>query len=53
MDNMNANIDLSQYSIRTDLAIEAREMVIADREGLVQQGRTSRKLKESLLKKKI
>jgi spore protease len=28
---MNEQVDLSMYSIRTDLAVEAREMVIADR----------------------
>ncbi|WP_342432371.1 GPR endopeptidase [Neobacillus sp. FSL H8-0543] len=33
----NENIDLSKYSIRTDLAIEAREMVIAGREGVHQE----------------
>jgi spore protease len=28
---MNEQVDLSMYSVRTDLAVEAREMVIADR----------------------
>lgn len=28
---MNESIDLSKYSVRTDLAIEAREMVLAGR----------------------
>jgi spore protease len=28
---MNEKVDLSMYSVRTDLAVEAREMVIADR----------------------
>ena len=28
---MNESIDLSKYSVRTDLAIEAREMVLSGR----------------------
>ncbi|OCA91169.1 GPR endopeptidase [Bacillus sp. FJAT-27225] len=34
---MNESIDLSQYTVRTDLAVEAREMVIAGREGTIGQ----------------
>ncbi|MFP7297569.1 GPR endopeptidase [Neobacillus niacini] len=49
---MNDNIDLSQYSIRTDLAIEAREMVIADREGSVQQGENISQIEGVIIKEK-
>ena len=31
---MKESIDLSQYSVRTDLAIEAREMVLNERIGI-------------------
>lgn len=51
-ENNNTNIDLSQYSIRTDLAIEAREMVIADREGSVQQGENISQIEGVIIKEK-
>lgn len=51
-ENNNTNIDLSQYSIRTDLAIEAREMVIADREGSVQQGENLSQIEGVIIKEK-
>ncbi|MDQ1001444.1 spore protease [Neobacillus niacini] len=51
-ENKNNNIDLSQYSIRTDLAIEAREMVIADREGSVQQGENISQIEGVIIKEK-
>lgn len=51
-ENKNTNIDLSQYSIRTDLAIEAREMVIADREGSVQQGENISQIEGVIIKEK-
>lgn len=35
---MENSIDLSKYSVRTDLAVEAREMVIAEREQSAVQG---------------
>jgi spore protease len=47
----NDNIDLSQYSIRTDLAIEAREMVIAGREG-VHQGENLSQIEGVIIKEK-
>nr|WP_263325667.1 GPR endopeptidase [Neobacillus sp. Marseille-Q6967] len=49
---MNENIDLSQYSVRTDLAIEAREMVIAGREGTVQQGENISQIEGVIIKEK-
>lgn len=51
-ENNNTNIDLSQYSIRTDLAIEAREMVIADREGSVHQGENISQIEGVIIKEK-
>lgn len=51
-ENKNNKIDLSQYSIRTDLAIEAREMVIADREGSVQQGENISQIEGVVIKEK-
>jgi spore protease len=51
-ENKNTNIDLSQYSIRTDLAIEAREMVIAGREGSVQQGENLSQIEGVIIKEK-
>lgn len=49
---MNENIDLSLYSIRTDLAIEAREMVLADKEGTVQQGENLSQIEGVIIKEK-
>ena len=51
-DNMNSDIDLSQYSIRTDLAIEAREMVIAGREGTVGQEENLSQIEGVIIKEK-
>lgn len=51
-ENMEANIDLSQYSVRTDLAIEAREMVLADKEGTVQQGENLSQIEGVVIKEK-
>jgi spore protease len=51
-ENLNTNIDLSQYSIRTDLAIEAREMVIADREGTVNQAENISQIEGVIIKEK-
>jgi spore protease len=51
-ENNNTNIDLSQYSVRTDLAIEAREMVIADRGGSVQQGENLSQIEGVIIKEK-
>lgn len=51
-ENMEANIDLSHYSVRTDLAIEAREMVLADKEGTVQQGENLSQIEGVVIKEK-
>ena len=51
-DNMNSDIDLSQYSIRTDLAIESREMVIAGREGTVGQEENLSQIEGVIIKEK-
>lgn len=51
-ENMDANIDLSLYSVRTDLAIEAREMVLADMEGTVQQGENLSQIEGVIIKEK-
>ncbi len=49
---MDNNIDLSQYSIRTDLAIESREMVIAGREGTVGQEENLSHIEGVIIKEK-
>ena len=48
---MENELDLSKYSIRTDLAIEAQEIAI-EHKGVACEKMIFRKLKESLLKKK-
>lgn len=47
---MNEQVDLSQYSIRTDLAVEAHEMVIADRS--VQQENNISQIEGVIIKEK-
>ncbi|MFD2446126.1 GPR endopeptidase [Bacillus sp. CGMCC 1.16607] len=47
---MNEQVDLSKYSIRTDLAVEAREMVIADRS--VQQQENISQIEGVIIKEK-
>jgi spore protease len=49
---MNESIDLSQYSVRTDLAIEAREMVIAGRNGTVGQEKDVSNIEGVIIKEK-
>src|SRR4051794_8279928 len=49
---MSESIDLSQYSVRTDLAIEAREMVIAERDGTVEQGENLSQIEGVIIKEK-
>jgi spore protease len=48
----NEKIDLSQYSIRTDLAIEAREMVIAEKAGTVGQEENLSQIEGVIIKEK-
>lgn len=47
-----SNIDLSQYNVRTDLAIEAREMVIAEREKTVQTGENLSQIEGVIIKER-
>ncbi len=49
---MSESIDLSQYSVRTDLAIEAREMVLANRVGTVEQGENLSQIEGVIIKEK-
>ncbi|KAB2338616.1 GPR endopeptidase [Cytobacillus depressus] len=49
---MEESIDLSKYSVRTDLAIEAREMVIADREKQVHNQENLSQIEGVIIKEK-
>ncbi|MBU8879455.1 GPR endopeptidase [Bacillus sp. FJAT-29790] len=49
---MEETLDLSKYSIRTDLAIEAREMFIAGRQNLVQQQENLSQIEGVIIKEK-
>ncbi|WHY84780.1 GPR endopeptidase [Neobacillus novalis] len=49
---MGEAIDLSQYSVRTDLAIEAREMVLAGRGGTVGQEENLSQIEGVIIKEK-
>ncbi|MBS4191362.1 GPR endopeptidase [Bacillus sp. FJAT-49705] len=49
---MEESLDLSKYSIRTDLAIEAREMVIDDRKKHVQEQENLSQLEGVIIKEK-
>ncbi|WML45368.1 GPR endopeptidase [Neobacillus sp. PS3-40] len=49
---MKDTVDLSKYSIRTDLAIEAREMVLAEREGTVEHGENLSQIEGVIIKEK-
>lgn len=45
-------VDLSKYSIRTDLAVEAREMVIVEKGGSVNEGKNLSELEGVIIKEK-
>ncbi|MEH7391467.1 GPR endopeptidase [Bacillus sp. JJ1474] len=49
---MEESMDLSKYSIRTDLAIEAREMVIADRDKHIQEEENLSHIEGVIIKEK-
>jgi spore protease len=49
---MTESIDLSKYSVRTDLAIEAREMVLGDRTGTVGQEENLSQIEGVVIKEK-
>ncbi|MDP4083449.1 MAG: GPR endopeptidase [Bacillota bacterium] len=49
---MSESLDLSKYSIRTDLAIEAREMVLASRAGTVEQEENLSQIEGVVIKEK-
>ncbi|MEH7074108.1 GPR endopeptidase [Neobacillus drentensis] len=49
---MSESIDLSQYSIRTDLAIEAREMVISQQRGTVGEEKDLSQIEGVIIKEK-
>ncbi|MEH7124075.1 GPR endopeptidase [Bacillus sp. JJ1532] len=49
---MEKSMDLSKYSIRTDLAIEAREMVIADRDKHIQEEENLSHIEGVIIKEK-
>jgi spore protease len=49
---MGESIDLSQYSVRTDLAIEAREMVLAHKKGTVGQEKDLSQIEGVIIKEK-
>ncbi|MFB6469396.1 GPR endopeptidase [Cytobacillus sp. Hz8] len=49
---MDKSIDLSKYSVRTDLAVEAREMVIAERSRSVQEGEDLSQIEGVMIKEK-
>ncbi|WP_075982361.1 GPR endopeptidase [Bacillus massilinigeriensis] len=49
---MKKSIDLSKYSIRTDLAVEAREMVIDERSKSVQHGEDLSQIEGVIIKEK-
>jgi spore protease len=49
---MLGNVDLSKYSVRTDLAIEAREMVLAERTDTVEQEENLSQIEGVIIKEK-
>ncbi|WNS74360.1 GPR endopeptidase [Bacillus sp. DTU_2020_1000418_1_SI_GHA_SEK_038] len=49
---MEESLDLSKYSVRTDLAIEAREMVIADRQKHIQEEENLSQIEGVIIKEK-
>jgi spore protease len=49
---MGESIDLSQYSVRTDLAIEAREMVLTQQKGSVGQEKDLSQIEGVIIKEK-
>jgi len=49
---MDESIDLSQYSVRTDLAIEAREMVLTQQKGSVGQEKDLSQIEGVIIKEK-
>jgi spore protease len=49
---MKDNVDLSKYSVRTDLAIEAREMVLAERTDTVEQEENLSQIEGVIIKEK-
>ncbi|WHY65773.1 GPR endopeptidase [Neobacillus sp. SuZ13] len=49
---MDKSIDLSQYSVRTDLAIEAREMVLTQQKGSVGQEKDLSQIEGVIIKEK-
>jgi spore protease len=49
---MGESIDLSQYSVRTDLAIEAREMVLTQQKGTVGQEKDLSQIEGVIIKEK-
>lgn len=49
---MKESVDLSKYSVRTDLAIEAREMVLDKKAGTVQQEENLSQIKGVVIKEK-
>ncbi|MFE8703229.1 GPR endopeptidase [Cytobacillus sp. FJAT-54145] len=49
---MKDSLDLSKYSVRTDLAIEAREMVLADRTNNVSAGENLSQIEGVIIKEK-
>jgi spore protease len=49
---MSDSIDLSRYSVRTDLAVEAREMAIAGRDGTVHDATDVSQLEGVIIKEK-
>jgi spore protease len=49
---MSESIDLSQYSVRTDLAIEAREMVLSQQKGTVGEEKDLSQIEGVIIKEK-
>lgn len=49
---MKEKLDLSKYSVRTDLAIEAREMVLAERESTVEHEENLSQIEGVIIKEK-
>lgn len=49
---MKDTIDLSKYNVRTDLAIEAREMALASKSGIVQQEENVSQIEGVIIKEK-
>lgn len=50
--NLEESLDLSKFTIRTDLAIEAREMVIADRQKQIQDEENLSQIEGVIIKEK-